>query len=86
MMSPQDMDREKVRWGTRRGMLECDLFLVPFFEQHYDSLSDTEKEVFKQLLHEPDPVLITWFMGTAKPTQKAYQTLIDKIRHTKLKV
>jgi len=79
-----DIEREKVRWACRRGMLECDLFLVPFFEQCYDELCDTEKETFKKMLVESDAHLFTWLMQTEEPKCKAYEPIITKIREHKL--
>ena len=29
---------QRIRWHSRRGMLELDLILVPFAEQHFESL------------------------------------------------
>jgi antitoxin CptB len=51
-----DLDREleRIRWRCRRGMLELDLVLNRFQEQHLASLSATEREAFKGLLELPD--------------------------------
>lgn len=79
-----DIEREKVRWACRRGMLECDLFLVPFFEQCYDQLSEVDKETFKSLLVESDAFLLAWLMQTEEPECQAYAPIISKIRTHKL--
>ncbi len=79
-----DIEYEKVRWACRRGMLECDLFLVPFFEQCYGELCDTDKEIFKKILVESDAYLFAWLMQTEKPKCKTYEPIIAKIRQHKL--
>lgn len=75
-----NVEREKVRWACRRGMLECDLFLVPFFEHCYDHLHQAEQENFKRLLVESDTDLFTWLMETDIPPHGEYVSILDKIR------
>lgn len=79
----EELQKEKVRWACRRGMLETDLFLMPFFEQHYDQLTAEEKVLFYELLKESDAHLIVWLMETEKPDSK-YEKLLSKIRACKL--
>lgn len=78
-----DKELEKVRWACRRGMLECDLFLVPFFENCYGQLSIDEQEIFKKLLVESDTEIFAWLMATENPTNKSYVAILDKIRNFK---
>lgn len=78
-----DKKRERVRWACRRGMLECDLFLVPFFETSYDELSIDEKALFETLLKENDVELYAWLMGTELPQHKHYEKMLNKIRDYK---
>lgn len=75
--------RERIRWACRRGMLECDLFLVPFFESQYDSLSDTERQNFEALLQESDADLIIWLMGEGTSDNPAFEAMIQMIRRHK---
>jgi len=74
------IEREKLRWACRRGMLELDLFLVPFFEKAYDTLSTDEKGHFAAMLCHTDPELLAWLMGHEKPTRSELQSLTAKIR------
>lgn len=78
-----DKELEKVRWACRRGMLECDLFLVPFFENCYGQLSSDDQAIFKKLLVESDTEIFAWLMATEKPTNTAYVAILDKIRNFK---
>ena len=61
------MDIKRLKWATRRGMLELDLILLPFLENHYESLEEQDKAKFQQLLACQDPELFDWFMGKAMP-------------------
>ena len=76
----KDRERERIRWACRRGMLECDLFLVPFFEQCYDDLTEDEKSILERMLKESDADLILWLMETAQPYHAVYKPLLEKIR------
>ena len=44
-------------WASRRGMLELDLILQPFVEQHYDNLSEEDKLLFHDFLELEDQQL-----------------------------
>ncbi len=46
-----------LRWQCRRGMLELDLLLLPFFDKCYLRLSRTDQALFEQLLSYQDPDL-----------------------------
>jgi len=48
---------ERVRWRCRRGLLELDIVLGRFIEQHYANLSKTQQAAFDVLLDMPDPIL-----------------------------
>ena len=44
-------------------MLELDLLLLPFFESHFDTLSEPQQKAFEDLLAQTDPELFSWLMG-----------------------
>jgi antitoxin CptB len=76
---------ERVRWRSRRGLLELDIVLGRFVEAHYMQLDENEKKVFEALLDMPDNPL--WDMiagrverGVQEATQGEQQALLDKIR------
>ena len=49
-----DAARRRIRWLTRRGLLELDIVLGRFMAQEFDSLSDDELAVLVQILDLPD--------------------------------
>lgn len=57
------IDKKRLRWACRRGMLELDVLFLPFVEEAYDELSDAQKAVFRRLITCDDPDLFAWFMG-----------------------
>lgn len=67
-------NKPRLRWACRRGMLELDVLFMPFVEQAYDQLSDTDKSIFERLLECQDPELFAWFMGheTCEDTELNY--------------
>jgi len=53
----------KLKWQCRRGMLELDVILLPFLEQHFNDLPQAEQKSFVDLLKHADPDIYTWIMG-----------------------
>ncbi|MEJ2142584.1 MAG: succinate dehydrogenase assembly factor 2 [Gammaproteobacteria bacterium] len=79
----QNMDREtlaRLRWQCRRGMLELDLMLQPFVEDHYKSLSEPGKAAFRKLLTYPDQELLEMLMGNKIPGNREVADVTHKIR------
>lgn len=69
--------QSKLRWACRRGMLELDLLLLPFLENHYANLNEEEKIQFEQLLTCNDQDLYCWLIKR-EPTFGAEFSLIIK--------
>ncbi|MDV6340677.1 succinate dehydrogenase assembly factor 2 [Nitrosomonas sp. Is24] len=55
---------ERARWRCRRGLLELDIILQRFMDQHYAQLDQQELEQFERLLSLPDNDL--WDLIAAK--------------------
>lgn len=55
---------ERARWRCRRGLLELDIILQRFMDQHYAQLDPQELEQFERLLSLPDNDL--WDLIAAK--------------------
>ena len=70
----------RLHWKCRRGMLELDLVLLSFLDEHYENLSEDEKRVFERLLDEQDPVLQSWFMRQVIPEDKELAAMVECIR------
>lgn len=57
------VNKARLKWACRRGMLELDVLFIPFVEEAYDHLSAAKQRAFERLLTEQDPDLFAWFMG-----------------------
>jgi len=73
-------NKSRIRWACRRGMRELDISILPFFEYEYDSLSDTDKRVFVNLLASDDPDLFNWLMNHGKPVDPEFQRMVALIQ------
>ncbi|MGB0898839.1 MAG: succinate dehydrogenase assembly factor 2, partial [Psychrobium sp.] len=40
------LDKPRLRWACRRGMLELDVLFSPFVEEAWDDLNDVDKATF----------------------------------------
>jgi antitoxin CptB len=75
---------ERLRWQCRRGMLELDVLLEAFLDQHYISLSPRLQRHFLQLLGFPDPIIHAWCVGGEDPDDEEFKELVGAIRVTRL--
>lgn len=73
-------ETSRIHWACRRGMLELDIAVRPFFEYEYHTLSDEEKRNFINLLKADDPDLFNWLMGNGQPASPELQSMVDLIR------
>jgi antitoxin CptB len=69
----------QLRWRSRRGMLELDLLLLPFFEEVFESLAPARQQSFVRLLEQDDPDLLLWFSQKGVSEDPALQDLVDMI-------
>ena len=74
------MDINRLFGGSRRGMLELDLVLMPFLENVYPTLEQSDKERYWLLLEEQDQDLFAWFLRRENPANPELQRIVDIIR------
>lgn len=77
---PASPDLGRLRWQCRRGMLELDLLLRDFLDQHYQDLPATQQAAFVRLLGSPDPLLYDWLMGHGAPEDVELRELVTLLR------
>jgi antitoxin CptB len=63
-----EQEKQRLRWGCRRGMLELDLIFSNFFEQQFSQLQPSEQTAFSQLIACDDNDLIAWLLGYSTPS------------------
>lgn len=71
--------RARIRWRCRRGLLELDLILLAFFDQHYARLSLAEQGAFERLLAVPDNALLAYLHGTDAPGEAELKAVVKQI-------
>ncbi len=71
----------RMRWRSRRGMLELDQLLVRYLNQAWTSADAEERETYRRLLECEDTDLWTWVQGKDRPEDGSLDTLIQKIRN-----
>lgn len=73
-------NKSRVHWACRRGMLELDITVMPFFKYEYDSLNDLDKAAFIRLLTNDDPDLFNWLMGHNTPDDPELRRMVKLIQ------
>ena len=76
----KNLEKARILWCCRRGMLELDLLLGRFMEIGFDSLDDAKKNTFKKILEESDPDLYAWLMGYERPKSQEFIEFIHWFR------
>ena len=69
----------RLYWHSRRGMLELDLLLVPFAEQHVQHLTAEQQQLYKFLLIEEDQDLYSWLTRREPAPNPQLQSMIEII-------
>ncbi|UJF20070.1 succinate dehydrogenase assembly factor 2 [Vibrio sp. SS-MA-C1-2] len=71
--------RARIKWACRRGMLELDVIIMPFFDERFDSLTEQHQQDFVKLLECDDPDLFTWCMKHGRSEDPALANMVDQI-------
>jgi antitoxin CptB len=71
---------QRIRWHSRRGMLELDLILVPFVEKHFDSLDENNQDRYVKLLEAEDQDLLAWLLEHVEPSDPDILFIVQLIR------
>lgn len=74
------MERNRLFWSSRRGMLELDLILLPFLENVYPNLPQEDKERYWKLLECEDQDMFEWFVNRQDPQNTELQRIVDLVR------
>lgn len=77
------MDKHRLFWASRRGMLELDLILQPFVEQIYPNLAPEDQLLYQQLLECEDQDLFAWFLGRKQPQDEGLRRIVQVVQETR---
>ena len=70
----------RIEWDCRRGMLELDKIIMPFYKAHFDQLTDNKKDIFIRLLASPDLQLFSWFVNGSPSEDAEVQAMVAYIQ------
>jgi antitoxin CptB len=73
-------DHNRMRWASRRGLLELDLLLGPFVETEFPELDPSLRHDYRELMACDDQDILNWVMNRAIPTKPRLIAIVAKIR------
>ena len=75
------MEKNRLFWGSRRGMLELDLVLIPFLENVYPTLAQDDRERYWKLLECEDQDMFGWFLRREDPDDIELKRIVEIVRN-----
>lgn len=79
------LKRTRLRWRSRRGLLENDLILTRFLDQHEAGLDDEEVDALTRLLELPDNDLMNVLLNSQELSSELdlphVQMLLQRLRN-----
>jgi len=72
--------RSSLIWRCRRGIREMDILLQRFVDKRYGDMTNKEKEIFDQLLNQPDLEIMSWIMEKSSPPTDDLALLVQSLR------
>ena len=80
-----DDELRRMRWASRRGLLELDLLLGPFMEQCFAELPPSLREQYRELMGGEDQQVLNWIMGRDEPVPDHLSDIVQAIRDNNLR-
>lgn len=74
-----ELNKQKIFWHSRRGMLELDVLLVPFLQEVYPTLEAADQQRYQKLLECEDQDMFGWFMQRGKPEDPDLRRIVEMI-------
>lgn len=75
----EDEEHRRMRWASRRGMLELDLVLEPFVSACYSELDERDRQRYQKLMECEDQELFAWFMRREQPGDADLAAIVSQI-------
>lgn len=70
----------RLYWHSRRGMLEIDVMLMPFTQQHFQTLTPADQHAYRALLDCEDQDIWEWLRGFKPPEDPNLARIVMEIR------
>lgn len=74
-----ELNRARLRWRARRGLLENDLIISRFLDAHEHRLTDAEVQALTQLFEMEDNELLDVLLGLAELSGPYDDPLVRKL-------
>jgi succinate dehydrogenase flavin-adding protein (antitoxin of CptAB toxin-antitoxin module) len=71
---------ERLKWKSRRGLLELDIVLGRFWSRTGDAIEEGDAAALERLLTMPDNDLLDCVMGRAEAPEAHLRTMVEKLR------
>jgi antitoxin CptB len=71
---------ERLKWRSRRGLLELDIILERFWRTIGDEMNDADAAALEALLRLPDNDLLDLVMGRAEAPDAHLRAMVEKLR------
>jgi succinate dehydrogenase flavin-adding protein (antitoxin of CptAB toxin-antitoxin module) len=75
-----DRAAERLKWKSRRGLLELDIVLERFWKRAGGGMNEKEAAALDRLLTLPDNDLLDLVMGRAEIPDAGLAAMLDKLR------
>ena len=75
----KDLNKHRIFWHSRRGMLELDLLLVPFVKDVFDDLALEDQILYRDLLLLEDQDIYALLMVSSHSEHTKYAAITTKI-------
>jgi antitoxin CptB len=79
-----ELERRRLRWRARRGLLENDLIIGRFLDRHEGELDEAQAQALLRLLELPDNELLDLLLARREPdaslTSEADRVLLSRLR------
>jgi len=72
------MDRQKLKWRSRRGLRELDLLFRNFIQKYWDQLTAEEFEIFAQVVSLEDQPLFDYIFKNVRLGNDEVEAFIDQ--------
>ena len=80
MKTNEDRGIERLKWRSRRGLLELDLVFERFWKDAGTKLTPEEEKVLERLLTLPDNDLLDLVMGRTESPDSEFRDLVKRLR------
>ncbi len=77
---PDDVEKRRIRWRSRRGLLELDLVITRFLAHDYDALTSEQFAAYCEMLEWPDNDLLDIVNAKVEVDDPRYAEIIAILR------